>query len=94
MPTTKKQAKAPKAPKAPKERKLSAKQVKILEVLAKSAAPMTPSEVGVQCGMAQGSPAADWAYPAIKSLVTRGSVTKPAPGRYALAADSDKEGAK
>jgi hypothetical protein len=69
-----------KAEKAP--RRASEKQVAILGVLQKATAPMTPAEVGVLCGREKGSPASDWAYPAIKSLVRKGSVQKAGPGRY------------
>ena len=71
------------APKAPrKEREMGAKQKAILEVLTTKAVEMTPSEIGQECGLAKGSPAADWAFPAIKTLVLKGLVEKAGPGKY------------
>jgi hypothetical protein len=75
--------------KKPKERKLSEKQMKILNAfkfLASEPTPIgggwTPSRVGVQCGRVKGSDAADWSYPAIHTLIRKGSVEKVGPGRY------------
>lgn len=80
----------PKEKKTPKERKLSDKQTQILEAVKKSIAAngpgtgYTPSQIGQDCGKAAGSPAADWAYPAIKTMVRKGLLIKAGPGRYTL----------
>jgi len=68
----------------PKERKASGKQLAILAALGAATQAMTPSEVGVACGKEKGSPAADWAYPAIKAMVTKGTIIKAGPGHYQL----------
>jgi Fe2+ or Zn2+ uptake regulation protein len=70
--------------KARKPRKPSRKQIDILAVLANHTTPLTPSQVGVELGKTMGSPAADWAFPALKSLVKNGRVEKVGIGRYQL----------
>ncbi len=78
-----------------KEAKKSKKQEAILAAFGQLAAATavvgdptdyTPSQVGVACGKDKGSPAADWAYPAIKTLLRKGLLAKGSrPGRYTLA---------
>lgn len=83
---------------ATKTRKASEKQVKILEAVgrlrasAKEGAPegFTPSQIGQECGKEAGSPAADWAYPAIKTLVRKEALAKVGNGRYDIAAEPKK----
>ena len=67
-----------------KPRKLSRKQAGIMVFLEATPFPTTPSDIGVSQGKAKGSPAADWAFPAIQSLVRVGLVKKVSPGRYLI----------
>lgn len=77
------------------ERKQSEKQNLIVEAMRKAheangpGTTYTPAQIGMECGKAKGSPAADWAYPAIKTLVRKGVIVKTdKPGRYKLASAS------
>lgn len=82
----------PKTPKPPKERKQSDKQAKIMTAVKAATlingegTSYTPAQIGNECGKAGGSPASDWAYPAIKTLVRKGILVKDEtkPGRYKL----------
>jgi hypothetical protein len=67
-----------------KPRKLSRKQAGIMAFMELTPFPATPSEIGMSQGRVKGSDAADWAFPAIQSLVRVGLVKKVSPGRYLI----------